>query len=56
MEVVSAFREGATCVELGHSPEAVLLRESDDPTTVLVTTPHRLHALLRTVRTGISQR
>ncbi|MFD7133662.1 DUF397 domain-containing protein [Streptomyces sp. NPDC059894] len=35
------------CVEVTAAPDALLLRESDAPATVLRTTPACLHALLR---------
>jgi hypothetical protein len=40
------------CVELAatHAPTRLHLRESDDPITVLTTTPARLAALLRIAR------
>jgi hypothetical protein len=39
--------EGSACVELGIATEGtVLLRESDDPTTVLSATPRRIRSLL----------
>jgi hypothetical protein len=46
-----------SCVELAtidHSSLAI--RESDYPDTVLTTTPHRLRALLHSVRTGTLNR
>lgn len=40
--------DGTTnCIELAVTPAALLLRESDEPATVLITSPHRLAALLR---------
>ncbi|MDT0321104.1 DUF397 domain-containing protein [Streptomyces millisiae] len=44
--------EGNNCVELATVPpdEALLLRESDEPGTVLRTNPARLRALLGLVR------
>lgn len=42
---------GNNCVEIGKaSGGRIHLRESDDPTTVVTTTPTRLHALLRLTR------
>ncbi|QES42333.1 DUF397 domain-containing protein [Streptomyces venezuelae] len=35
------------CVELARDEERLLLRESDDPDTVIATTPARLNALVR---------
>ncbi|MBL1112731.1 DUF397 domain-containing protein [Streptomyces sp. 110] len=40
------------CVELGRTPGAILLRESDEPQTVITTTPAALRALTRAVRDG----
>ncbi|QEU93530.1 DUF397 domain-containing protein [Streptomyces kanamyceticus] len=35
------------CVEVAHAGSQLLLRESDDPDTVIATTPARLNALVR---------
>lgn len=51
----SSFSEGHTdaCVEVATSPTGTPhLRESDDPHTVITTTPTALRALLRTIKTG----
>ncbi|MFD8382809.1 DUF397 domain-containing protein [Streptomyces sp. NPDC059679] len=51
----SSFSEGGAlnCVEVATDPTGTLhLRESDDPHTVITTTPTTLHALLRTIKTG----
>ncbi|QDL75723.1 DUF397 domain-containing protein [Streptomyces malaysiensis subsp. malaysiensis] len=40
------------CVELARIPDAILLRESDEPGTVIATTPAALRALTRAVRAG----
>ncbi|NEW72811.1 DUF397 domain-containing protein [Streptomyces rhizosphaericus] len=41
------------CVELARTPDAVLLlRESDEPGTVIATTPAALRALTRAARAG----
>ncbi|MBP8532939.1 DUF397 domain-containing protein [Streptomyces sp. MK37H] len=40
------------CVELTRTPDTVLLRESDEPQTVIATTPAALRALVRAVRAG----
>ncbi|WP_413809569.1 DUF397 domain-containing protein [Streptomyces sp. OE57] len=42
------------CVELAQVPNvtAILLRESDQPQTVIATTPAALRALVRAVRAG----
>ncbi|WAL96273.1 DUF397 domain-containing protein [Streptomyces sp. Je 1-369] len=39
--------EGPNCVELASVEGHLLLRESDDPDTVIATTPARLNALVR---------
>ncbi|TQE15125.1 DUF397 domain-containing protein [Streptomyces ipomoeae] len=45
--------DGNDCVELAtNSPTAILIRESDHPTTHLTTTPTPLHALLTTLKAG----
>ncbi|MCP9208709.1 DUF397 domain-containing protein [Streptomyces cucumeris] len=45
--------DGSSCVELASIPGGgVALRESDDPDTVLTTTPARLRALLDAVKAG----
>lgn len=42
---------GNNCLELAATPDHTIhLRESDDPTTVLTTTPTRLRALLDLTR------
>ncbi|MGW4078347.1 DUF397 domain-containing protein [Streptomyces asiaticus] len=40
------------CVELARTPGTVLLRESDEPHTVIATTPAALRALTRAARAG----
>lgn len=42
----------SNCVELSRTQEAVLLRESDEPRTVIATTPAALRALTRAARAG----
>ncbi|MFD5320295.1 DUF397 domain-containing protein [Streptomyces sp. NPDC127098] len=44
--------EGSACLELAFAPpgDTLLLRESDEPGTVLRTNPARLRALLGLVR------
>jgi hypothetical protein len=44
--------EGSACLELARSArgDAVLLRESDDPLTILTTTPVRLNGLIAMAR------
>ncbi|MFI1678879.1 DUF397 domain-containing protein [Streptomyces sp. NPDC020607] len=39
--------DAENCVELARDEEHLLLRESDDPGTVIATTPARLNALVR---------
>jgi hypothetical protein len=49
----SCCQEGSSCLNIAAAPgHATLLRESDDPATVLATTPARLAALLGAVKTG----
>ncbi|MGO4751324.1 DUF397 domain-containing protein [Streptomyces sp. 2MCAF27] len=55
----SSFSEGHTdtCVEIAaDSTGTPHLRESDDPHTVITTTPTALRALLRTIKTGTLDR
>ncbi|MEU9789148.1 DUF397 domain-containing protein [Streptomyces sparsogenes] len=41
------------CVEVAQTPDAtILLRESDEPHTVITTTPATLRALTRAVKAG----
>ncbi|MDH2392094.1 DUF397 domain-containing protein [Streptomyces sp. HNM0663] len=40
------------CVEVGATPTAVHLRESDAPGTALTTTPAALHALIAAAKEG----
>ncbi|MFP8942969.1 DUF397 domain-containing protein [Streptomyces fenghuangensis] len=43
----------ANCVYVAASDDGTIkLRESDDPGTVLTTTPERLAAFIRSVKTG----
>ncbi|TMU94745.1 DUF397 domain-containing protein [Streptomyces sp. DASNCL29] len=45
--------DGNACVELAHGQDtAILLRESDEPHTVITTTPAALRALTRAARAG----
>jgi hypothetical protein len=46
--------EGNACVELAAAPGGVgiHLRESDDPTLILTTTPARLSAFIRAIKSG----
>ena len=46
----SFSNEQIECVEVGRSPGVLLLRESDDPGTVIRTTPTALAALLRAAK------
>ncbi|AEM87133.1 DUF397 domain-containing protein [Streptomyces violaceusniger] len=49
----SADAPDNACVELAHAPDAaILLRESDEPRTVIATTPAALRALTRAVKAG----
>ncbi len=49
----SADAPDNACVELAHAPDtAILLRESDEPQTVIATTPAALRALARAVKAG----
>lgn len=43
--------EGNACLELAASAQAIHLRESDDPTVLLTTTPTGLQALIHSVKT-----
>ncbi|MCX5524628.1 DUF397 domain-containing protein [Streptomyces bobili] len=43
--------EGNACLELATSAHALQLRESDDPTTTLTTTPAGLQALIHSLKT-----
>jgi hypothetical protein len=45
-------QEQGECVELTADGGAVLLRESDDPATVLITTPAALARFLRAIKVG----
>jgi hypothetical protein len=46
----SGFGDGNDCLELANAPAGPALRESDDPTTILPTTPPRLAALLSAIK------
>jgi uncharacterized protein DUF397 len=46
--------EGNSCLELATAPTGPPLRESDDPTTILTTTPARLTALLSAIKGSIA--
>jgi hypothetical protein len=51
----SSFSEGgaANCIELvARTLDTLHLRESDDPTIVLTTTPQRLSSLLNAIHDG----
>ncbi|MDX3232624.1 DUF397 domain-containing protein [Streptomyces sp. ME19-01-6] len=55
----SSFSEGGAvnCLEVATGPTGTPhLRESDDPNTVIATTPTALRALLRTIKTGALDR
>ncbi|MFE2532896.1 DUF397 domain-containing protein [Streptomyces sp. NPDC059371] len=44
--------DGDSCVELASTPAMLHLRESDDPGTVLTTTPPPVDHLLQAIRAG----
>ncbi|MET7765825.1 DUF397 domain-containing protein [Streptomyces sp. NPDC005336] len=44
--------DGNSCIELASIGDAIALRESDDPGTVLTTTPAKLQALLHAIKAG----
>ncbi|BBJ41987.1 hypothetical protein SSPO_047050 [Streptomyces antimycoticus] len=50
----SSFSEAAAanCVELAAAPDGIRIRESDEPDTVLRTSPAPLGALIRSVKAG----
>ncbi|WP_308403680.1 DUF397 domain-containing protein [Streptomyces niphimycinicus] len=48
----SSAGDGNSCIELALIGTTVALRESDDPRTVLATTPVKLGALLRSIKAG----
>ncbi|BBJ43920.1 hypothetical protein SSPO_066380 [Streptomyces antimycoticus] len=49
----SGDADGNNCVELAQcDATAILLRESDEPQTVIATTPAALRALARAVKAG----
>lgn len=48
----SGAGDGNSCIELAFIGQAVALRESDDPRTVLTTTPAKLGSLLRSIKAG----
>lgn len=48
----SSGGERENCVELGRGPSTIHIRESDAPAIILTLTPHRLAALIRTVKAG----
>lgn len=50
----SGSGEDNACVELAAAPGGVgiHLRESDDPTLILTTTPARLSAFIRAIKSG----
>ncbi|GAA2333286.1 DUF397 domain-containing protein [Streptomyces cuspidosporus] len=55
----SSFSEGGAvnCVEVATDPTGTPhLRESDDPDTVIATTPTALRSLLRAIKTGALDR
>ncbi|MEU8569284.1 DUF397 domain-containing protein [Streptomyces pathocidini] len=48
----SGGNQNTACVEVGTSPAGLHLRESDDPEAILTTTPGRLAALIRGIKSG----
>lgn len=42
---------GEQCVEITALAQMIAIRESDTPTVVVTTTPHRFRALIASVRT-----
>ncbi|MFS7878777.1 DUF397 domain-containing protein [Streptomyces asiaticus] len=48
----SSAGDGNSCIELAFIGTTVALRESDDPRTVLTTSPARLGALLQSIKAG----
>ncbi|CDR07650.1 DUF397 domain-containing protein [Streptomyces iranensis] len=48
----SSAGDGNSCIELASIGTTVALRESDDPRTVLTTSPARLGALLQSIKAG----
>jgi Domain of unknown function (DUF397) len=50
----SSFSEGPgdNCMELATAPNGIHMRESDDPGTVIHTTPATLRSFIRAVKTG----
>ncbi|MEU3464580.1 DUF397 domain-containing protein [Streptomyces sp. NPDC006733] len=48
----SGGAEGNDCVEIGISAAGLHLRESDNPDTVLATTPAALRAFLHRIKAG----
>ncbi|MER6051288.1 DUF397 domain-containing protein [Streptomyces sp. NPDC001793] len=48
----SYSNENMNCVELAPHNGLILMRESDDPDTVVTTTPEKLRAFMLGVRAG----
>nr|WP_063736883.1 DUF397 domain-containing protein [Streptomyces sp. RTd22] len=49
----SSAGDGNSCIELASiGPDAIALRESDDPGTVMTTTPAKLRPLLHAIKAG----
>jgi hypothetical protein len=44
--------DGNSCIELASTGDVVALRESDDPRTVLTTTPAKLAPFLHAIKAG----
>ncbi|MFG2128089.1 DUF397 domain-containing protein [Streptomyces sp. NPDC048751] len=46
-------QEASACIYIATAPEGTtLLRESDDPETILTTSPRQIGALIATLRSG----
>lgn len=49
----SGAGDGNSCIELASlGPDAIALRESDEPGTVMTTTPAKLRPLLHAIKAG----
>ncbi|MFJ7908479.1 DUF397 domain-containing protein [Kitasatospora sp. NPDC096204] len=44
--------EEANCVEIASAGDRVYIRESDDPTTIVTTTPTKLHTWIHGAKAG----
>lgn len=43
---------GENCIEVGRQDDSIVLRESDDPGSVITTSPAKLAAFIRGVKAG----